>query len=95
VHQDAWIDDDAEISKQFGSHATAKAIWHQFNNTIKPNAEKLKAASGRGDDPKDVILVDGVVHGNAGKGLTVRFTSCTSTFSFCLQSLEFRASKGL
>ena len=91
------IDDDAEISKQFGSHATAKAIWHQFNGTIKPNAQKLKAASERGDDPKDVILVDGVGnHGRPGRGQTVRYcTSCTSTFSFCLQSLEFRASKVL
>jgi hypothetical protein len=91
------IDDDAEISKQFGSHATAKAIWHQFNGTIKPNAQKLKAASERGGDPKDVILVDGVGnHGRPGRGQTVRYcTSCTSTFSFCLQSLEFRASKVL
>ena len=93
------VDDDAEISKQFGSHATAKAIWHQFNGTIKPNAQKLKAASERGDDPKDVILVSGVGHnGNnkEGNGQTVPYcTSCTSTFSFCLQSLEFCASKGL
>jgi hypothetical protein len=79
------VDDDAEISKQFGSHCTTKAIQHQFDRNIKPNAKNLKAASERGDDPKDVILVVGVGdHGNKeGKGQTVPYcTPCTSTFSF-------------
>lgn len=72
VHQDARIDDDAEISKKFGTHATAIAIRRHFERNINPNAKALNAASERGDDPKDVNLVGGVGnHGNPGKGQTV------------------------
>jgi hypothetical protein len=79
------IDNDAEITKLYGSDCTIEGLKSHIRRDVKPNASSLKAALDRGDDPKTVTLFDGVRDGKPGKGQTVRYcTSCTITFSFWL-----------
>jgi hypothetical protein len=79
------IDDDAEITKLYGSRCTLRGLKAHLERDINPNAKNLRAALNRGDDPDTVTLFDGVRDGKPGKGQTVRYcTSCTITFSFWL-----------
>jgi hypothetical protein len=79
------IDDDAEITKLYGSRCTVVGLKAHLKRDINPNAKNLRAALHRGDDPDTVTLFDGVRDGKPGKGQTLRYcTPSTITFSFWL-----------
>jgi hypothetical protein len=43
---------------------------NHFNRDLKPNIKLLKLTVAQHEDPKDVILIEGVRPGSTGKGQT-------------------------
>lgn len=58
-----------EIAQHFGSHSTPRGVQEHIRRHVTPSAKALSEALKRGEDPKNVILVDGVWDGKPGKGL--------------------------
>lgn len=72
-----------EIAEFYGSHVTKNALSNHFTRDITPNVKLLSEAYQRQEDPKDVILVEGVRSGNGGKGQNFIAHSAHYTFSLC------------
>ena len=60
----------AEIAKCYGTNCTKLALNHHFNRDIRPNVKAIQDALARGDDPKDLTMIEGVRDGKNGKGQT-------------------------
>jgi len=57
-----------EIVRFYGSHCTKSALQNHFNRDLNPNVKSLKQAVEQGQDPKEVVLLEGVRTGSTGKG---------------------------
>jgi hypothetical protein len=57
----------AEIAKVYGSHTTTRGLQHYFTRDIKPNVKLLLAAKAGGRDGKEVVMINNVRDGRAGK----------------------------
>jgi hypothetical protein len=57
-----------EIVRFYGSHCTHSAVQSHFSRDLNPNVKMLKQAVAQGQDPKEVVLLEGVRPGRTGKG---------------------------
>jgi hypothetical protein len=57
-----------EIVRFYGSHCTKFALKNHFDRDLNPNVKNLKQAVEQGQDPKEVVLLEGVRSGRTGKG---------------------------
>lgn len=57
-----------EIVACYGSTTTKPALQTHFARDITPNVKLIQDIRAQGGDAKDVVLIEGVRHGNPGKG---------------------------
>lgn len=57
-----------EIAKCYGTNCTKFALDKHFKRNIRPNVEAIRNALDRGDDPKDLIMMQSVRDGKIGTG---------------------------
>lgn len=62
------IDFLPELAICYGSDCSKIALITHLQRNINPNVKSILDARGRGDDTKNVIMIEGVRHGNPGKG---------------------------
>lgn len=68
----------AEIAKCYGTNCTKRALHNHLDRDIRPNVRAIQDALARGDDPKDLTMIEGVRDGKIGKGQTTyHYISCT------------------
>ncbi|KAK0124024.1 hypothetical protein ONS95_009010 [Cadophora gregata] len=61
-----------EIVSCYGSTTTKVALQTHFARDITPNVKLIQDIRAQGGDAKDVVLIEGVRHGNPGKGQIIR-----------------------
>jgi len=57
-----------EILLCYGSHATKSGLQTHFQRDISPNVKAILDARKKGDDAKDIVLIENVRQGKPGKG---------------------------
>ncbi|TVY40897.1 hypothetical protein LSUB1_G002345 [Lachnellula subtilissima] len=57
-----------EILLCYGSHATKSGLQTHFQRDINPNVKAMLDARKKGDDAKDIVLIENVRQGKPGKG---------------------------
>jgi len=87
VSLESHIDETLEIVKRFGSETTVSGLQSHIRRDITPNVKSLNEAFNRGDDPKNVVLMENVRDGKTGKG-QMRY-HCQSTLHVFLTFDEF------
>jgi len=59
-----------EVVKFYGCHLTKSGLHNHWFRDVYPNIKLLKDAVAQGVEPRDVVLLEGVRPGKAGKGQT-------------------------
>ncbi|TVY62724.1 hypothetical protein LSUE1_G006157 [Lachnellula suecica] len=67
-----------EIALCYGSHASKIGLQTHFQRDIAPNVKAISEARKRGDDAKNIVLVEGVRNGKPGKEIVHYFGSGTT-----------------
>ena len=68
----------AEIAKCYCTNCTKRALHNHFDRDIRPNVRAIQDTLARGDDPKDLTMIEGVRGSKIGKGQTTyHLISCT------------------
>jgi hypothetical protein len=82
-----------EIVKCYGTNCTKSGLNTRFQRDIRPNVKAIQDALARGDDPKDITMVEGVRDGKIGKG---QKTCCFASYTLhvfltlnCCRSLDW------
>lgn len=77
-----------EIVKYYGCHLTKSALTTHLSRDIGHKVKLLKDAVAKGQEPADVVLVEGIPADRTGKGQAhYHLPSYTIPFSYCLFSL--------
>jgi len=70
-----------EIAKCYGTNCTKSGLDNHFKRDIRPNSKAIRDALARGDDPKDLAMMENVRDGKIGKGQrehrVTSYTHCT------------------
>lgn len=61
------IDKMTEIVRYYGSDCTTSALQNNYARNLAPNIKALKQAVDNGQDPKEVVLMEGVRSAGGGK----------------------------
>lgn len=64
----------AEIARCYGTNCTKFGLDTHFKRDIRPNVRGIQEALARGDDPKDLTMIENVRDGKIGKGQTTHPT---------------------
>ncbi|KAE9364597.1 hypothetical protein N431DRAFT_447767 [Stipitochalara longipes BDJ] len=65
----------SEIVKCYGTNCTKKGLDHHFKRDIRPNVNAIRDALARGDDPKDLTMMENVRDGKIGKEIVKHYGS--------------------
>ncbi|KAH8782157.1 hypothetical protein BGZ57DRAFT_926143 [Hyaloscypha finlandica] len=57
----------SEIAKCYGTNCTKSGLDNHFKRDIRPNSKAIRDALARGDDPKDLAMMENVRDGKIGK----------------------------
>jgi hypothetical protein len=80
-----------EIVKCYGTNYTKSGLNAHYQRDIEPNVKAIQDALARGDDPKDITMVEGICDGKIGKGKkTCRSASYTLHVFLMSKLLSFR-----
>jgi hypothetical protein len=75
----------AEIAKCYGTNCTKSGLENHFKRDVRPNVNAIRGALARGDDPKDLTMMENVRDGKIGKGQRTHhvtsYTRCTFSLS--------------
>jgi hypothetical protein len=67
------------IAKCYGTNCTKIGVRNHYKRDIQPNVNAIQDALDRGDDPKDIAMMENVRDGKIGTGQTASSTSITYT----------------
>jgi len=76
----------AEIAKCYGTNCTKSGLDNHFKRDIRPNANAIRDALARGDDPKDLTMMENVRDGKIGKGRRIHRVVSSTHYTFSLRS---------